>query len=244
MIYEKILEQQKAGKKLYAVLIDPDKYTSEALIITAELCNYSSVDFIFIGGSLLLHSLENCITTLKAHTKTPLILFPGSLLQVSNKADGIIFLSLISGRNPEFLIGNHVIAAPMLKNTSLEILSTGYILVGSGITTSVEYMSNTTPIPHNKVDIAVATSLAGEMIGMKMIYLEAGSGAPITVSNEMISAVKKSVSVPIIVGGGIKSTTQIKDILHAGADIIVTGNVLENDVNKITEFSELIHNFN
>lgn len=243
MIYNKILQNQQAGKKLYAVLVDPDKHHDESLIHTASLCNDSHVDFIFIGGSLLLNSLEASLNILKAHTGIPLIIFPGSLLQISDKADGILLLSLISGRNPEFLIGNHVVAAPVLKNTGLEILSAGYLLIGSGITTSVEYMSNTTPIPHDKVDIAVATALAGEMIGMKLVYLEAGSGASAPVSAEMIAAVKKNVSAPVIVGGGLRSEAQITEVLQAGADVVVTGNIIESDTGKISGFSELIHNF-
>lgn len=243
MIYDKIISKQKKNLKQFALLIDPDKHTTKSLTDTVKQANKAKADFIFIGGSLILNALENCIETLKAHTSIPLILFPGSLLQINDKADCILLLSLISGRNPEFLIGNQVVAAPVLKKTKLEILATGYILIESGITSSVEYMSNTKPIPHEKLDIAVATAIAGEMLGLKLIYLEAGSGAPKPVSEKMIAAVKQYINIPIIVGGGIRTKNDIIRACKAGADIIVIGTAFEQSMKNIIEFSSLIHNF-
>jgi phosphoglycerol geranylgeranyltransferase len=162
-------------------------------------------------------------------------------MQISEKADGLLFLSLISGRNPEMLIGRHVLAAPVLKRTNLEIISTGYMLIDSGSPTSVSYMSGTVPIPHDKEDIAVCTAMAGEMLGMKLIYLDAGSGARFTVSNNMIEEVKKNTGIPLIVGGGIRTAEKAIEICQAGADIIVIGNALEKDPERITDISSAVH---
>jgi putative glycerol-1-phosphate prenyltransferase len=174
----------------------------------------------------------------------PVILFPGSIFQISDKADGILLLSLISGRNPDLLIGNHVIAAPILKKTSLEIISTGYMLIDGGNKTSVEYMSNTKPIPSDKADIAAATEFAGELIGNKLIYLEAGSGAKNHVNENLIKEVKKSINIPLIVGGGISDIKKLDKICKAGADIIVTGTAFEKNSGLIKAFSKKIHSFN
>jgi phosphoglycerol geranylgeranyltransferase len=167
------------------------------------------------------------VALLKEHSAVPVILFPGNVLQISPRADGILLLSLISGRNPEFLIGNHVIAAPILRKTNLEIIPTGYILIENGRTTSVEYMSNTKPIPADKIDLAVATAMAGEMLGHKLIYLEAGSGARDQVNARMIREVRSQISIPLVVGGGIENGEQIRDAYRAGADIIVVGSAIE-----------------
>ena len=166
------------------------------------------------------------------------------MLQISNDADGILFLSLISGRNPEYLIGNHVVAAPLLKKSKLEILPTGYILIESGNLTSVEYISNTLPIPANKVDIAVATAIAGEMLGNKLIYLEAGSGAKYHVNKNIISKVKENINIPLIVGGGIKTNEEISEVCKAGADIVVIGTAIEKEPDLLKNFSEIVHSFN
>ena len=174
-IYSQIIESKKKGGKLFSILIDPDKQTEESLLEIIKKSKSANVDLFFIGGSLLTNnSLDTCISNIKKNCKIPVILFPGNATQVNNKADGILFLSLISGRNPEMLIGNHVITAPFLKESEIEVLSTGYMLIDSGKATSVSYMSNTTPIPHEKNDIAVCTALAGEMLGLKMIYMDGG----------------------------------------------------------------------
>ena len=243
MIYKKILNNYNKGKKQLALLIDPDKYTSAGLKKTINDANKANVDFILVGGSLMFHNHVNVISHIKSETKIPVILFPGSLLQISPDADAILFLSLISGRNPDFLIGNHVVAAPLLKKSKIEIIPTGYILVEGGRTTSVEYMSNTKPIPGNKIDIAVATALAGEMSGHKLIYIEAGSGAEIPVTSEIMTAVKKNIAIPLIVGGGIRTNDSLKKACKAGADIIVIGTAFETNTSSIETFSKIIHEF-
>jgi len=229
MIYSDIKKKKEKNIKQLAVLIDPDMHTAESLQELIEIAKSTKVSFFLVGGSLVFKSVDNVVEQLKKQSNIPVVLFPGSLLQISGKADGILLLSLISGRNPEYLIGNHVIAAPVLKQSRLEIISTGYILVENSKITSVEYMSNTKPIPANKPDIAVATAIAGEMLGLKAIYLEAGSGASHAVNATMISEIKKNISLPLIVGGGITSKKQAQDVINAGADIIVIGTAAEKD---------------
>ena len=239
-IYSKILKYKKEKKKLFSVLIDPDKQSEKTLIDTIKHVNKAKVDLLLIGGSLLKKDcLEQSILTIKENSKIPLLLFPGNTMQLSNKADGILLLSLISGRNPEMLIGNHVIAAPFLKKSNLEVLSTGYMLIESGKITSASYMSNTVPIPYDKNDIAVSTATAGEMLGLKMIYMDAGSGAKNSIDNEMIRAVSESINIPLIIGGGIKSAKQVKEKFEAGADIIVVGNCLEGNLSLVNNISEI-----
>jgi putative glycerol-1-phosphate prenyltransferase len=242
-VYEKI-KSSKGNKKLFAVLIDPDKVSEKSLKEIISSCNSSNVDLILIGGSLLFTPIDQTILSINKQTNIPVLLFPGSLLQVSEKADGLLLNVLISGRNSEYLIGNHVVAAPVIRKSKLESISTGYILIDGGKTTSVEYISNTKPIPADKVDIAVATAMAGEMIGMKLIYLEAGSGAKHPVSSDMINEVSQAVSIPVIVGGGIKTEQQLSKACKAGADIIVVGTAIESDVSKIESFSKIIQSFN
>lgn len=226
MIYPDILKKLKAGK-LFAILVDPDKHDRTSISAIGKTAGRDTVDFILVGGSLVSGSMDETVALLKETTDLPVILFPGNVLQISPHADGILLLSLISGRNPEFLIGNHVIAAPVLRKTNLEIIPTGYILVENGLTTSVEYMSNTKPIPADKIDLAVATAIAGEMLGHKLIYLEAGSGAKENVNAGMISEVRSHISIPLVVGGGIHSAGQIRETYRAGADIIVVGSAIE-----------------
>jgi phosphoglycerol geranylgeranyltransferase len=233
MLYDSIIKKNTSRK--VAVLIDPDKCSINSISRTVEICEKCGIIFIMVGGSLVSDSIDDCIKEIKKKSDLPVVLFPGSLLQISNKADAILLLSLISGRNPEYLIGNHVIASPILKKSKLEIIPTGYILVESGKVTSVQYISNTCPVPAEKIDIAVATAVAGEMLGLKLIYLEAGSGALHHVPVDMISEVKKNISVPLVVGGGIKSQSQLENIFNAGADLVVIGNSLENDPDKLFE---------
>ncbi|MEA3317761.1 MAG: geranylgeranylglyceryl/heptaprenylglyceryl phosphate synthase, partial [Bacteroidota bacterium] len=208
MIFDDILKQTKKNKKLFALLIDPDKYSDTDLIRVIKNANKSDVDLIFVGGSLLSTSIDKTIETIKNNTTIPVILFPGSVLQISSKADAILLLSLISGRNPDLLIGNHVIAASQIKKSKLDVIPTGYILVNGGKSTSVEYMSNTKPIPADKTDIAIATAMAGEMLGLKTIYLEAGSGADNSLKTEMIKKVKQNINIPLIVGGGLNTPVE------------------------------------
>ena len=240
-IYKKILDCKERKKKLFAILIDPDKTDGNSLIQIIKKSNESNIDLFLIGGSLLIKDrIEEFIQTIKNYSDIPVILFPGSTVQLSKQADGILFLSLISGRNPEMLIGNHVIAAPFLKESKLEILPTGYMLIEGGRITSASYMSNTVPIPHDKNDIAVSTAIAGEMLGLKMIYMDAGSGAKKTISNEMIQEVTENINIPLIIGGGIKTEKEAKEKFEAGADIIVVGNGLEENLSLINSISKII----
>lgn len=234
------------GKRSLAVLIDPDKAEDfNSLRQLIRLANENCIDMILVGGSLVLTgNLSDIISQIREEVQIPVILFPGSPLQIAPGADGILLLSLISGRNPDLLIGHHVQAAPLLKNLGMEILPTGYILINSGKTTSVAYISNTTPIPEDKYSVAACTAMAGEMLGLKLIYLDAGSGAEKEISAKMISTVKRSVSVPVMVGGGINSPEKVEAALQAGADVIVIGNVLEKNPEALTEIAEKVYDWN
>lgn len=215
--------------KVVAQLIDPDNYNDDSLIITASRATEVRVDFFLAGGSLTSSSVTHLISRLKQLTDIPVILFPGNLTQLTDTADAVFLLSLISGRNPELLIGNHVIAAPFLRNIKETVIPVGYILVDCGGRTSVEYMSQTSPIPGDKNDIAVATALAGEMLGLKAIYLEGGSGAVNPVDPGMIRAVRAEIKIPLITGGGLNSPEKINEAFSAGADMIVIGNGCEQN---------------
>ena len=223
------------GNKSIALLLDPDKTKGESLQSILRIAEGCGTDFIMTGGSLTFSSMDQMIDTVKETCSIPLVLFPGNLLQLSCKPDLILLLSLISGRNPELLIGNHVVAAPYLKNVREKLISVGYILIGCGSKTSVEYISQTEAIPSDKPDIAVATSLAGEMLGLNMIYLEAGSGAPDPIPLKLIEAVRANISIPLAVGGGIRKKRQIEDIFNAGADLIVLGNGCEQNPELLPE---------
>ncbi|MCK6618057.1 MAG: geranylgeranylglyceryl/heptaprenylglyceryl phosphate synthase [Cyclobacteriaceae bacterium] len=241
-----LYQKQAHGKKSIAVLIDPDKVADRIqLQHLIDLASENCVDFFLVGGSLVttVNSAE-IITQIKQSVSLPVILFPGNAMQVEPTADGIFFLSLISGRNPELLIGQHVVAAPVIRNTRLEVLPTGYLLINSGRTTSVAYMSNTTPLPDDKYSLAACTAMAGEMLGLKLIYLDAGSGAEKEISAKMISAVRKAVSVPLIVGGGINTPDKAQAALQAGADMIVVGNALEKEPNLLIDIANKVYEWN
>ena len=242
-----ILEQRhRIGKKSIAVLIDPDKAEDVIrLKHLVHLANENCVDFFFVGGSLItMPNLAEVIQVIKEDVNIPVVLFPGSAMQIDPSADAILFLSLISGRNPDLLIGQHVQAAPILKNNHMEVMPTGYMLISSGRTTSVAYISNTTPIPEDKYSLAACTALAGEMLGLRLIYLDAGSGAEREISARMISAVRKSITVPMIVGGGINTPQKALSALEAGADMIVIGNALEKSPDLLTEISDKVYDWN
>lgn len=229
------------GDKLLALLLDPDEYDDQSLKQILNEAGNTKTDLILVGGSLVSNPVAPFIQKIKENSEIPVLLFPGNLLQLSDNADGILFLSLISGRNPDLLIGNHVAAAPMIRNSGMEVISTGYILVENGRSTAVEYISNTRPVPSDKPDIAAATAIAGEMLGFKLIYLEAGSGAQYPVNPEMITEVKSKIKIPLVVGGGIRNAEDAKNILNAGADIIVVGNAVEKNTSllkKIREFTK------
>jgi phosphoglycerol geranylgeranyltransferase len=236
--------QQK--RKSVAVLIDPDKVDDPSKLLSlVHLAGENCVDFFFVGGSLVTTgNLSEVVRMVKENVNIPVILFPGSSLQIDPSADAILFLSLISGRNPDLLIGQHVQAAPILKNSRMEVLPTGYILVNSGKTTSVAYISNTTPIPEDKFSLAACTAMAGEMLGLRLIYLDAGSGAEREISQKMINTVRKSVGVPLIVGGGINNSQKAMAAFEAGADLIVVGNALEKDPNLLNGISDRVYDWN
>ena len=237
--YLRSMKQQ--GKKQLAVLIDPDKAHPELLDRQLEALEKAGVNLIFFGGSLLTRfELEERIAYIKQRTTAKIILFPGSVQQISPSADAILFLSLISGRNPDLLIGQHVLAAPMLRQTNLEILSTGYMLIDGGKPTTASYISGTLPLPADKPDIALCTAMAGEMLGLQHIYMDAGSGAQNAVSLEMIKAVSREISVPLIVGGGIRDAEAAVERAEAGADVIVIGNATEKQPLIIEEIAEAL----
>lgn len=240
-IYNTITSNKKSVKKSLAVLVDPDRVGVKDIERIRDKCKAAGVDYFFVGSSILTgDNSEKCVELLRV-SEIPVILFPGDSMQISNKADALLFLSLISGRNAEMLIGRHVIAAPYLKRSGLEVISTGYLLIDSGAPTAAGYMSNTSPIPHSKDDIAVATAMAGEMLGLKLIYLDAGSGAKYPVNRRMIEQVSKNISVPLIIGGGITSPEKAIENCYAGADIIVIGNAIEKDEELIFDMASAIH---
>ena len=245
-IYTSLVSAKKEGQKKFVVLVDPDKLSLRNLEKTIELAAEASVDYFFIGGSLIVNNmLDETLKKIKTVAPDiPLILFPGNAFQLSYRADGLLFLSLISGRNAELLIGKHVITAPYLKMSPLEILPTGYMLVDGGKATTVSYISNTSPIPANKDDIALCTAMAGEMLGLKLIYLDAGSGALNPVSESMIENVSGATSVPVIVGGGIRTPDKALANVKAGADVVVVGNAIEKDPSLIKEMAEAVHSLN
>lgn len=245
-ILETIKSNKSLGKKSIAILIDPDKVEEPAqLKQVLRLASENCVDFIFVGGSLITTSnLSAVVQEIKASVSIPVVLFPGSTLQLDPVADAILFLSLISGRNPDLLIGQHVIAAPILKNNKIEVMPTGYLLINSGKTTSVAYISNTTPIPEDKYSLAACTALAGQMLGLQLIYLDAGSGAEREINSKMINTVRKTIDVPLIVGGGINTSQKAHAALQAGADLIVIGNALEKDPNLLIEISDKVYDWN
>jgi phosphoglycerol geranylgeranyltransferase len=223
------------GSKSIALLLDPDKTKGDSLKRILKIAEESHADFIMAGGSLTFNNIDLLIDSVKQLSSIPVILFPGNLLQLTLKADAIMLLSLISGRNPELLIGNHVIAATHLKEVKDKIISVGYILINCGKKTSVEYISQTEAIPSDKPDIAVATALAGEMLGLRMIYLEAGSGAANPVPVNILKSVRKHISIPLAVGGGIRNKNEVIEFFNAGANLIVLGNGVENNPSLLIE---------
>jgi len=241
-LYKNILQKKAQGRKLFAILIDPDKQKNSELLLIIKNANENNVDYFFVGGSLLTNdNLNDCIKTIKDNSKIPVILFPGNTMQINQNADGILFLSLISGRNAELLIGKQVITAPILKQTDLEVISTGYMLVDSEKPTTASYMSNTIPIPRDKIGIATSTAIAGEYLGLKLIYMDGGSGAEQPIKTDMIKKVSSSIKIPLIIGGGICSSKKAIENCKAGADLIVVGNAIEKDHSLISDISKAIH---
>jgi putative glycerol-1-phosphate prenyltransferase len=236
MLYRIILEKRELNKKMLAVLLDPDQCKGSLLAATIAELKTATPDFVFVGGSHAVNSVNSIIEILKEETDCPVILFPGDASQFSIKADALLYLSLLSGRNAEFLIGQHINSSVSIKKSMMEVIPTGYLLIEGNKTSSVEYISNTRPIPRDKKDIALSTAVAGELLGMRLIYLEAGSGAKQTVPLEMIKYLSTELSIPLMVGGGIGTEEQLTDAFRAGADIIVVGNAFESNPRRITEF--------
>ncbi|MFB6317979.1 geranylgeranylglyceryl/heptaprenylglyceryl phosphate synthase [Saccharicrinis sp. FJH54] len=239
MIFDEINKKIATGKKQIALLIDPDKFSSGQL--EAVHRHEKHIDLILVGGSFTFKHIGDVIARIKEKVSIPVILFPGDVTQLSANADALLMLSLISGRNPEYLIGNHVLAAPRIMEYGLEPIPTGYIVLNGGKKTAVSYISNTNPVPSEQHDIIVATALAGKYLGLKMIYLETGSGATHPASPELVRKVKSTVHLPLIVGGGIKTAEQLKSLFNAGADIAVIGTLFENNPEVLQDIIEGIH---
>ncbi|MBI1927370.1 geranylgeranylglyceryl/heptaprenylglyceryl phosphate synthase [Candidatus Poribacteria bacterium] len=240
-VLDYLLNVRRECKAGYWVLIDPDRYPIADCIRLAHQAEDAGVDALLLGGSFLTVELNPIAEALQGETSLPLILFPGDSMHLSRHADAILYLSLISGRNANFLIGEQVKAAPLIQRYGIEPIPTGYMLVDGGCQTSVGFMSGTSPLPRDKFDIAWAHALAAQYLGMKLIYLEAGSGANLPVPDGMIAAIKKQVSIPIIVGGGIKTPEIAIAKVNAGADFIVTGTVIEHSHSLMKQFAEAIH---
>jgi phosphoglycerol geranylgeranyltransferase len=241
-IYQSLTDRKRQSKKSFAVLIDPDKVNDSSVEELIQLSLDAKVDYFLVGGSLVISSyLNECVQLIKRSCNIPVILFPGSPSQVSKYADALLYLSLISGRNPELLIGQHVISAPQVKKSGLEIMSTGYMVIDGGAPTTVSYISNASPLPSDKNEIAMCTAMAGEMLGMKLIYMDAGSGAKRAISETMIQKVSSCIDVPLIVGGGITTAEKAYLNCKAGADVIVVGNAIEKDASLIKEIAAAIH---
>ena len=241
-VYQSLLEKKKNGQKAFAVLIDPDKVTPSSLSTLVQSANNSRVDYLFVGGSLVVSDhLDDCIARIKEESSIPVILFPGSPSQLSKHADALLYLSLISGRNPELLIGQHVISAPFVKKSGLEIISTGYLVIDGGAPTTVSYISGAAPIPADKAEIALCTAMAGEMLGQKLIYMDAGSGAKKPITEEMIAVVAQNIEVPLVIGGGIRNAEKAYINCKAGADVIVVGNAIEKQPSLLEEIAAAVH---
>jgi len=241
-IYQEITRKKTAGHRSFAVLVDPDKVSPKQIHELCGLAHEAGVDYLFVGGSLVVtNHLDECVKHIKGQSDIPVILFPGSPSQVSKYADALLYLSLISGRNPELLIGQHVISAPVVKQSGLEIMPTGSMVIDGGAPTTVSYISNAAPIPADKNEIAMCTAMAGEMLGMKLIYMDAGSGARKPITEGMIEKVAGTIEAPLIIGGGITDPEKAYRNCKAGADVIVVGNAIEKDPSLIKEIAAAIH---
>lgn len=242
IVQSTLLQAKSEGRKLFAVLIDPDKSSTSRLDQVIRFASPGLVDFFFVGGSLVSdRDMVDCLAYLRKHTSIPVVIFPGGHNQVVDDADAILLLSLISGRNPEYLIGQHVQAAPRLRQSSLEILPTGYMLIDGNSPTAVQFISQTQPIPANQTEIAAHTALAGEQLGLRVLFADAGSGARNPVPAAMITAIRQMTHIPLIVGGGIRTPADAGKACKAGADLIVIGNGIEEDPGRMLEFARSIH---
>lgn len=243
-IYNELIKASETGKKQIALLLDPDKVALKSIESTLNLALECKVDYIFFGGSFLEKStFETAISIIKKYSQLPLILFPGNHLQVSKLADAILFLSLVSGRNPDFLINQQVIAAPFIKDAKLEVIPTAYLLIDGGKLTTAHYMSQTLPIPSDKPHLAANTALAAKYLGMKVIYCDSGSGANKPVNQEIIAQVKALTQLPLIIGGGITNKQLAKQALTAGADLVVIGSIAEQNPQALIEIADTVKAF-
>ncbi len=241
-LYQHFIKNKQQGHKSFAVLVDPDKVDQPKIEQLVSLATNAKVDYFLVGGSLLISNhLDDCIKQIKAICHIPVVLFPGSPSQVSKYADALLYLSLISGRNPELLIGHHVVSAPLVRKSGLEIMPTGYMVIDGGAPTTVSYISNATPIPSDKNEIALCTAMAGEMLGMKLIYMDSGSGAKRPVTESMIEMVASHIEAPLIIGGGINDPEKAYRNCKVGADVIVVGNAIEKDASLIKEMADAVH---
>lgn len=241
-VYSSILNKKADAQKSFAVLIDPDKVTMPDIDKLCRMSADAKIDYFLVGGSLVIsNQLDEVILQIKKNCDIPVILFPGSPSQISKYGDALLYLSLISGRNPELLIGHHVVSAPFVRQSGLEIISTGYMVIDGGSPTTVSYISNALPVPSDKYEIAMCTAMAGEMLGMKLIYMDAGSGAKRPVHENMIAAVASQIAIPLVVGGGITDPEKAYRNCKAGADLIVIGNAIEKDPSLIGEMAAAIH---
>jgi putative glycerol-1-phosphate prenyltransferase len=241
-LYQHFVRNKQQGHKSFAVLVDPDKVDNTKTEQIVLLATNAKVDYFLVGGSLLISNhLDECIKQIKALCDIPVILFPGSPSQVSKYADALLYLSLISGRNPELLIGHHVVSAPFVRKSGLEIMPTGYMVIDGGAPTTVSYISNASPIPSDKNEIALCTAMAGEMLGMKLIYMDAGSGAKRPITESMIEMVASHIEAPLIIGGGITNPEKAYRNCKMGADVIVVGNAIEKDASLIKEMADAVH---
>lgn len=241
-IYETLRQRKQNGQCGFAVLVDPDKISPAQMVHLAYLCNDAKVDYLLMGGSLLVsNQLDACIQRFKAESNIPVVLFPGSPAQVTPYADALLYLSLISGRNPELLIGQHVVSAPAVKASGLEVMSTGYMVIDGGMPTTVSYMSGSAPIPSDKPDVALCTAWAAELLGQHLLYMDAGSGARFPVSEEMIRKVAGHTDIPMFVGGGMRTPDSVYTAAKAGASVVVVGNAIEKDPMLIKELAAAVH---
>lgn len=241
-VLKDIRSAKNRGQRQFALLVDPDRVTANELAGLAARAQKSGVDLFFVGGSLLVNdTLVDCVQTIKDNCDIPVVLFPGDNMQVAPNADAILLLSVISGRNAEMLIGKHVVAAPRLKHSGLEIIPTGYMLIDSGRPTTASYMSNSQPIPRDKDDIALCTAMAGELLGMGCVFMDGGSGAENSVTESMIRSVAGNISVPLIIGGGIRTPEMTRAKFEAGADIVVVGNAIEKESALLEEMVFAAH---
>lgn len=244
VVYQRLLRDRARRHRALAVLLDPDNVSLDEARYLIDLSHRHPVDYFFVGGSLVMSNNQGALLELlRREAKAPVVLFPSSPTHIDARADALLLLSLISGRNPELLIGHHVVAAPLLRASGLELLSTGYMLVDTGRPTTASYVSNTQPLPADKPAIAACTAMAGEQLGLRVMYLDGGSGAARPVATGLIRAVREAVSTPIIVGGGLDTADKLRQALGAGADVVVVGNQLEREPDFLIDAVAAVREF-